>query len=199
MARGARSHPEAPKELDRYLVPSETIIFLLRRHALVLVEPVLTVVIGLMVVGFLDARLDGSALRIRDAAIIVWLLLIARLIWEIIEWHQEVFIATDRRLMLLTGIIARQVNMMPMAKVTDMRYDRSIPGRILGYGTFILESAGQDQALSRITFVPEPDKHYRQISAILFAPGQTRKAERLAPTATGKLPVSEPEEVWWKG
>lgn len=195
----ARLHPGAPKELDRYLVPSETIIFLLRRHWLVLVEPILTVVIGLFVVGFLDSQLDGSALRVRDIAIVLWLILVGRLIWKIIDWHQELFIATDRRLMLLHGIITRKVAMMPMAKVTDMRYDRTVPGRILNYGVFILESAGQDQALSRINFVPEPDKHYRQISAILFAPAQRRATERVAPSATGKLPISEPDEVWWKG
>ena len=34
--------------------------------------------------------------------------------------------------------------MMPLAKVTDMSFQRSPIGRILGYGEFILESAGQD-------------------------------------------------------
>ena len=32
------------------------------------------------------------------------------------------------------------VAMMPLLKVTDMTYDRSLLGRIVGYGTFVLES-----------------------------------------------------------
>jgi len=51
---------------------------------------------------------------------------------------------------------------------TDMSYSRSIPGRILGYGQFIMESAGQDQALHDINWVPDPDHTYRAICAEMF-------------------------------
>jgi hypothetical protein len=197
--KAPRYHPQAPKELERYLVPSEAIVFMTRLHWLVLVEAVLTTILGLLVVGFLDQNLSGDALVLRDIAIIAWLLLVARLIWKLIDWHQELFLATDRRLILLHGIITRKVAMMPMAKVTDMRYDRTVPGRILGYGVFVLESAGQDQALSKINYVPDPDKHYRQISAILFAPPQRRLSDKLIPASTGsKVPISEPEQAWWR-
>ena len=195
--KAPRYHPQAPKELERYLVPTEAIIFMLRRHWLVLVEPIGTVLLGLLVVGFLDQQLSGSALRIRDIAILVWLVLLGRLVWKLIDWHQELFLATDRRLILLHGIITRKVDMMPMAKVTDMRYDRTVAGRVWGYGVFVLESAGQDQALSKVNFVPDPDKHYRQISAILFAPPQRRLSDKLVPASTGsKVPISEPEQAW---
>jgi hypothetical protein len=197
--KAPRYHPQAPKELERYLVPSEAIVFMTRRHWLVLVEAVVTTILGLLIVGFLDQHLSGDALLMRDIAIIGWLLLVARLIWKVIEWHQELFLATDRRLILLHGVITRKVAMMPMAKVTDMRYDRTVPGRILGYGVFVLESAGQDQALSVVKFVPDPDKHYRQISAILFAPPQRRLSDKLIPASTGsKVPISEPEQAWWR-
>lgn len=195
----ARYHPTAPKELERYLVPTESIVFMLHRHWLVLFEPVFSVIAGLLVVGVLDANLQGSALRLRDIAIIVWLVLIGRMVWLLVDWHQELFMATDRRLILLHGIITRKVDMMPMAKVTDMRYDRPLTGRILGYGTFVLESAGQDQALSTIKYVPDPDKHYRQISGILFAPSQRRLSDKLLPASTGsRVPISEPEQAWWR-
>jgi hypothetical protein len=197
--KAPRYHPQAPKELERYLVPTEAIIFMLRRHWLVLVEPIATVIAGLIVVGFLDQKLSGSALRLRDIAILAWLVLLGRLVWKLIDWHQELFLATDRRLVLLHGIITRKVAMMPMAKVTDMRYDRTVPGRIFGYGVFILESAGQDQALSTVNFIPDPDRHYRQISAILFAPPQRRLSDKLIPASTGsKVPISEPEQAWWR-
>src|SRR5690349_7696722 len=128
--KAPRYHPQAPKELERYLVPTEAIIFMLRRHWLVLVEPIATTIFGLFVVGFLDRQLEGGALRLRDIAILGWLVLLGRLIWKLIDWHQELFLATDRRLVLLHGIITRKVAMMPMGKVTDMRYDRTVPGRI---------------------------------------------------------------------
>jgi hypothetical protein len=82
--------------------------------------------------------------------------------------------------MLVSGIIARKVAMMPLAKLTDMSYKRSTIGVLLGYGTFVLESAGQDQALSRIDYVPRPDELFREISELLFGkrseplPGERR-------------------------
>ena len=59
---------------------------------------------------------------------------------------------------------------MPSEKVTDLGYERTPMGQILGYGTFIFESAGQDQALDRVTWVPRPDSRYRLIIAALFHP-----------------------------
>jgi len=197
--KAPRYHPQAPKELERYLVPTEAIVFMIHRHWLVIVEPIVTALVMLLVVGFLDQNLSGDGLKLRDLAILIWLVLLGRLIWRLIDWHQEWFLATDRRLILLHGIVTRKVDMMPMAKVTDMRYDRNLSGRIWGYGVFVLESAGQDQALSIVKFVPDPDKHYRQISAILFAPPQRRLSDKLIPASTGsKVPISEPEQAWWR-
>jgi membrane protein YdbS with pleckstrin-like domain len=194
-----RDHPSAPKELERYLVPTEGIVFMIRRHWLVLFRPVAAVIGGLLLVGFLDMKLEGQTLVLRDIAIWVWVVVLAWLIWALFEWWNELFICTDRRLILLHGLITRKVAMMPMAKVTDMRYDRSFTGRVFGYGVFVLESAGQDQALSVINYVTDPDKHYRQISGILFAPAQRRLSDKLLPASTGsKLPISEPEQAWWR-
>jgi Bacterial PH domain len=194
-----RFHPQAPKELERYLIPAEQIIFMIRRHWIVLLEPIATVVAGFVVVAFLDSHLSGGALRLRDAALLIWLLLVLRLIWEFFQWFRELFLATDRRLMLVHGLITRQVDIMPMSKVTDMRYDRTIAGMIFGYGVYILESAGQDQALSKINFIPDPDRHYKQISAVIFAPPQRRLSDRMEPASTGsKVPISEPERAWWR-
>ena len=45
--------------------------------------------------------------------------------------------------------------------------------------------------MSTVNFIPDPDKHYRQISAILFAPPQRRLSDKLVPASTGsKVPAS---------
>ena len=70
--------------------------------------------------------------------------------------------------MLATGIITRKVNMMPLAKVTDMTFQRSPMGRLLGYGEFILESAGQDQALTNVDYLPYPEQLYLEVCGLIF-------------------------------
>jgi hypothetical protein len=43
-----------------------------------------------------------------------------------------------------------------------------VPGRIFGYGRFVLESAGQDQALRQVDWVPHPDVTYRILCTEIF-------------------------------
>jgi hypothetical protein len=70
--------------------------------------------------------------------------------------------------MLVTSLLFTNVAMMPLAKVTDMRLRESILGCMLRYGEFIVESAGQEQALSRIRFVPYPSQIYRDVLSLIF-------------------------------
>jgi len=60
--------------------------------------------------------------------------------------------------------------MMPLVKVTDMTFQRSFLGRLFGYGTFILESAGQDQALSTVDYIPYPEQLYLEVCSLIFKP-----------------------------
>jgi hypothetical protein len=83
--------------------------------------------------------------------------------------------------MLAAGFIVHKVGMMPLSKVTDLTFERSIGGRILGYGTLIVESAGQIQALNRIDFMPRPEEVYEALSELVFGEkGKTRATGLLA-------------------
>ena len=57
---------------------------------------------------------------------------------------------------------------MPLVKITDLTFHRSSTGLLLGHGKFVVESAGQDQALSAIDYVPRAEATYLQISELLF-------------------------------
>ena len=91
--------------------------------------------------------------------------------------------------------------MMPFIKVTDMSYHRTVPGRIFGYGEFILESAGQEQALRKVEWVPHPDATYRIICAEIFGlPNPQRIADSgrddgFLDDGTGGVPVSAVQPV----
>jgi hypothetical protein len=71
-------------------------------------------------------------------------------------------------MLLSSGLVTHKVNMMPLTKVTDMSFQRTATGRIFGYGEFIVESAGQDQALSNIKFLPYPEQLYLEVCGLIF-------------------------------
>ncbi|MEZ0447247.1 PH domain-containing protein [Cellulomonas sp. ICMP 17802] len=160
------------RTLRKYVLPGERVVLTRRSHWGKLLEPTVTTVAGFVAVAWLvDAA--GGVVGDRSTWLWwLWLALVARLAWRVVDWRNEWFVATDKRMLLLYGLVTHKVSMMPLVKVTDMRYSRSIAGRLLGYGEFTLESAGQDQALGRISWVADPDATYRELCAIIFTPSQ---------------------------
>ncbi|GII80400.1 membrane protein [Sphaerisporangium rufum] len=159
----------APSSVNRYLLPNEQQVIMVRRHPAVLLRPVAEVFGGLILAGLLSKWLGGS--QGSQALVIVWwawLLLLIRFVWKVAEWSVDYFVVTSKRMLLTTGLITRRVAMMPLGKVTDMSFQRSLLGRMLGYGEFVLESAGQDQALSTVPYIPYPETLYLEVCQMLF-------------------------------
>ncbi|WP_051274553.1 PH domain-containing protein [Cellulomonas sp. URHD0024] len=179
--------PRVPHpNFERYLVPEERVVVAVRLHWAKVVEPVLTALAAFVVVGWLV----GPATRaFGDGGELLWWLwiaVLARSVWLVLNWRAEWFVTTDRRMLLIFGLVTRKVAMMPLGKVTDMNYKRSPLGLLLGFGEFVLESAGQDQAMRSIPFVPRPNDTYREICAVIFAPqnaGPDKQAPAPAPRA----------------
>lgn len=157
-----------PASVYKHLLPHERQVITVRFHPAVLIRPVAEVLGGLALAGLLTttvAHKSGTALLV---IWLLWLILVIRLLIKIYEWLEDYFVVTSQRLILATGILTRTVNMMPLTKVTDMSFRRSSMGRILGYGEFIVESAGQDQALRRVDHLPYPEQLYLEVCGLIF-------------------------------
>src|SRR5260370_20359516 len=153
----------------RYLLPTERRVIEVRRHWAVLAgDPAQS--LALLAVGVLLLRIFSApaASFARALAIYFIVFVLLRWGWIMADWWVEKFIVTDKRVLLITGIANRKVAIMPLVKVTDLTFNRSGLGLMLGYGEFVVESAGQDQALSKVNYIPKPEKLYIQISELLF-------------------------------
>src|SRR5687768_3743064 len=84
------------------------------------------------------------------------------------EWWMRHFIVSTRRVLLTSGVIVRTVTLLPLRRITDLTWKETLLGQVLGYGTFRFESAGQQQALSEITYLPRADVLYVKVSGLLF-------------------------------
>jgi uncharacterized membrane protein YdbT with pleckstrin-like domain len=159
------------------MVGNEQSVVSVRRHPALVMVPIAATLAGLLVVLILDTILPTQIPFVRDVLWTLWFAMVAWLSWKLALWWTDYFIVTNERVMLVTGLINRDVNMLPLGKVTDMRYRRPIVGRILGYGVFMMESAGQVQALSTVRFVPAPDEIYVRMCGLLFGGGQGNGGE----------------------
>jgi uncharacterized membrane protein YdbT with pleckstrin-like domain len=156
-----------PAAVYRVLLPHERRVITVRFHPAILIRPVAETLGGLALAGLIStiAHLDTSVLLVVWLA---WLVLVIRLLFRIYQWLEDYFVVTSARLLLATGVFNKKVNMMPLTKVTDMRFERSLTGRVFGYGTFIVESAGQDQALRNINHLPYPEQLYIEVCGLIF-------------------------------
>jgi uncharacterized membrane protein YdbT with pleckstrin-like domain len=163
------SSDTVPTSVNKYLLPHERQVITVRQHPAVLIKPILWVLLGLAVAGFLS-----NFSEVNDNAIVLWVIWLAwagLVVWlavKVFEWSVNYFVVTSQRMLLATGIVTRKVNMMPLGKVTDMSFQRSTMGRILGYGEFILESAGQDAALRIVDHLPYPEQLYLEVCGLIF-------------------------------
>ncbi|WP_336922009.1 PH domain-containing protein [Aquipuribacter sp. SD81] len=171
---GPFTPPPVPREFDLVrrrmgtgLVPGERVLVAQHRHPVVLLEPVLLPFAVLLGFGTVTPYL-GSLDLLRNLIVLGWFALTVRAGWRFAEWGRDWFVVTDRRLLRLHGILDTKRDMMPLQKVTDMAFERPVWGRIIGYGTFILESAGREQALREIRYVREPERTYEAICVQIF-------------------------------
>jgi membrane protein YdbS with pleckstrin-like domain len=175
----------APRDADEYLLDSERRVIRMRRHWAVLLIDILETV-GLLVAAVLISFVLPLGWGIAQSA--VWylaLLVVVRFAYKALQWWVEKLLVSDRRVMIVSGVLTHKVTMMPISKVTDLTYERTAVGRVLGYGGLVVESAGQVQGIDRIDFLPEPERVYDAVSRLVFGdPEEARfsmmRANRLA-------------------
>ncbi|HEY6796111.1 MAG TPA: PH domain-containing protein [Kineosporiaceae bacterium] len=168
-----RTPDEMPGLIKRKLAYTETEILGGQLHQAVMYEPILTTVAGLLALIFVAPLLPPKSDLILGIMLLVFLALFLRMVGKWAEWTFSLYFFSSYRIIYIHGIATRKIAMLPLGKVTDMGYDRDPWGQLLGYGTFIIESAGQEQALRTLNFVPDSDNSYRQIVDWLFGKGTT--------------------------
>jgi uncharacterized membrane protein YdbT with pleckstrin-like domain len=157
-----------PADVDRYLLPHEQEVITVRKHPAVLLGPIAWAVAGLILAAVLTETVLRHSSGLTWIVWAAWGLVFLRFLWAAINWSVDYFVVTSHRFIETSGLFSRNVAMMPLVKVTDMTFRRSFLGRMLGYGTFILESAGQDQALSTVDHIPYPEQLYLEVVSLIF-------------------------------
>jgi membrane protein YdbS with pleckstrin-like domain len=166
-SRSLSDSRRAKKDVAKYLLEDEQPVIATRRHWASLALPTVRTLPVLVIGGWLFL-LDP---RNHVTSAVGLLVLLGALIYlglHVAEWWMRHFIVSPRRMLLTSGVVVRTVTLLPRRRITDLTWQGTFFGQILGYGTVRIESAGQHQALSQVTFLPHPDELYRTISRLLF-------------------------------
>ncbi len=181
----------APREIDEYLLPTERRVIRVRQHWAVMIKHLGETALFLLVLVVIQLWIEPDTIDLQSPPfgsvvadnITFYLGLVAVLRFTVLTilWWIERIVITDKRVMLAEGVVVHNVKMMPLSKVTDLTFQRTLGGRMFGYGTMIVESAGQIQALNRIDYMPRPEEIYEALSELVFGEkGKTRATGMLA-------------------
>jgi membrane protein YdbS with pleckstrin-like domain len=158
----------ARKDVEKYLLPEERAVVATRRHWAVLIEPTIKF-LPLFLIGGWVLLLDPDNRVSSSVGLVVLAVAVGYYALRVGEWWMRTFIVSTRRVLLTSGVIVRTVTLLPLRRITDLTWKETPLGQILGYGTFRFESAGQQQALSEITYLPAAGVLYRRVSGLLFS------------------------------
>ena len=140
---------------DRLLADDEQLVLVLRRHVKVLFGPfliVLLVLAGLGLTALLPA--EASPWSWYLACALAAAVLLRAVVWPVVVWANTVYAITTRRLILRRGVFNRSGHDMPLSRLNDVTFSHSLLERVLGCGTLVVESGGEQGQL-RLDDVPQ--------------------------------------------
>ena len=126
----------------KLLSEGEDVVLDMHPHWKRLVLPVLSLLVVLAAAGYLLAVLDDSRLQVAVAVAAVVLLVVFTVV-PFLRWRTTLFVVTTRRVVVRTGVLARQGRDVPLSRINDITFSHSLFERILGCGTLVVESAGE--------------------------------------------------------
>jgi len=153
----------AGRDLQRTLTGDEELRLNVHQHPMVLWKPI-AIMLGALAVFVIIISGD----QLPFLVLVLVFAAAAYLAWKMYERRHNSFAATDRRVLRIDGVINKSVPMMRLQKITDMRLDQPLIGRLFGYGTITIESAGQDQTLRELRYAPNPRQVFRRLNSTIF-------------------------------
>lgn len=142
----------------------------LRTHAKVLLLPAVALILVGALLG-VGAALVPSAYRpggqyvvvVAAAALATW--------WSVIpflRWRTRTYTITNHRLIARQGILNRVGTVLPLMRINDVSYERSLMDRILGCGTLFIQTAAEGAVV--LDDVPDVEHVHLVLTGLLFDP-----------------------------
>jgi len=153
-----------------FLAPGEEVVRTTRRHLSVLARPALgtLVLIGLLgAIGWFTGPQSTTDVVDQVCGALAVLLLL-RFVLRLRRWSNERILVTDRRIATVGGFMARRVSSWPYVRIHDLGLRRSIMGRLLGFGSVVIEATTPGSAPLVLERIPDPNGFYRDVMEVLM-------------------------------
>jgi Bacterial PH domain len=152
-----------PNAVNRYLLPHEHQVITVRMHPASMIGP------SVALSGVLAAAARLARRSERPEAI--WYassLLAADCVRRIAGWPGTYFVITSQRMLIIRGTLVRTVTEIPLSDIESLEFRRTIPGRLLGYGSLAARAGGGRRLLPRARHLPYPEQLYLELCGLIY-------------------------------
>jgi uncharacterized membrane protein YdbT with pleckstrin-like domain len=156
----------------KLLNEGERVVWSTRTHVKALFGPTLVLIVGAGVGGYLSSLPDNHQnLWLTLIWVVVGLLILRYSVWPFLKWFTTTYTVTDRRLTTHSGVLNRTGHDIPLARISDVSYEKDLLDRVFGCGTLVISDASE-QGRVALHDVPRVERLQLKLSDLLFHGGQ---------------------------
>jgi uncharacterized membrane protein YdbT with pleckstrin-like domain len=100
---------------------------------------------------------------------------------RVLAWQATSFVVTSHRVIYRTGVLRRSGREIPIDALQSVSYRQSLPGRMIGVGSVLVSSAGQDDA-QEVPDVRDPEAAQSAVHEAIEANARRRSGVREEPS-----------------
>lgn len=154
----------------KLLNDDESVVVSTRTHAKALLGPALVLILVAAVAGFVTSFTPaaGRAAPLLQAAIgaVAAVFVFRWVVKPFLVWLTTTYTVTNRRLITRSGILSRRGHDIPLARVSDVSYERGLLDRLLGCGTLLVAVASEQRV--ELHDIPQVEQVHLRIHDLLF-------------------------------
>lgn len=161
-------HDDAMGLPRKFLGADEDVILHMRTHGKDLVLPVLGLVLLAAITWVSMAFMPASWTPVGTWVVgaIVAVLFVIMVLVPFLRWRTTTYTLTDRRVITRRGIINKSGHDIPLSRINNVTYERSLLDRVLGCGTLQLTTAAE--APVTLDDVPDVERVHVVMTELLF-------------------------------
>ncbi len=130
--------------ISELLQPGESVTYQTGLHWGAYIKPILVFVLGVVVCCLIvSSKNPSSTLIYVGYGIMVLSLIYFILVWIVVR--SSVFVVTNRRVYIKTGVFSQAVKDIRLAKADSISVETTLAGRIFGYGNLVVSSTGDSK------------------------------------------------------
>ena len=152
----------------KLLNEGESVVWSTRTHVKALFVPAVVLIVTAGIAGYLSSLPDShQQVWLTIIWVVAALVILVWTVWPFLKWFTTTYTVTTRRRTTHSGVINRTGHDIPLARISDVSYEKGLLDRVFGCGTLVISDASERGQVA-LHDVPRVERLQLKLSDLLF-------------------------------